>query len=963
MTDALIELLKISLPGDILVSLGDELSNVQNCEFEKLLQNPLIQFVLGKQRSETTDTFDPPNTPLWSDFIEQRLDSILTQKRGISEDSHEENPQYEQYLFLLLALASLNAFLQSNVTGPPLSFSVTEALFPKKIVSDQTKLPEIRSELILSLTVDGVAAYKLTPNIELFCLANAIIQHAPVLGDVNVARWIKLRTEFAHQKLLSEVAPSLQSSIYSNLDTVESFLHSVENNSLRSEIYVEYLLERSAVHTHHGLDKKARADIEEAAKRRKFEFALTGLLGKRTRYQQKETSQLVVLARSAETLDSRQFSQDDGISTSQTETRAVSDGNKHIEIRPKNLDLNDDTLLESISFSDTQPTSVDVQDEDTLPSSLRSLDPSNQPKLAPLDSIILLALASSITNTSPAHGLTREETLPYATRVVEGGSPNWQVYTQALLVRSRIEGYKSRTTERGLLQLQALVDQVIAETEAVPTSTNGDIAPTQASTFLPRPKESESAPASERLRYIFQLASPTRWELEAELAARWVQLGGLRSALEIYERLEMWAEAALCWAATEREEKAKKVVRRQLFHASTGDDIQVDLDEEKWEGPARDPPPADAPRLYCILGDIDQETRMYEKAWEVSNRRYARAQRSLGRHYFAAKDYVKAAAAYSASLQVNHLNQTSWFALGCALLELEAYNRAAQAFTKVVQLDDTDAEAWSNLAAALLHIEESTETPPTTDTNEDKLNQSDDITSPHSPRNHKRDALHALKNAAKLKNTESRIWENLLTVSASLSPPSYADIATSMRRLIALRGASAGESCIDAPILDMLLRHVIAETGVYEPQKRGLQRIVLELVDTQVQPLITSSRQLWQIVARAALWRNRPGAALEATEKAWRAVLAVPGWEYGSEMQWGAVVEATVELVDAYENLGPRERTEGLSAGSGEVVARDWRFKGRSAVRSVLGRGKDGFEGTPGWERLEGVLEGLRGKG
>ena len=62
-----------------------------------------------------------------------------------------------------------------------------------------------------------------------------------------------------------------------------------------------------------------------------------------------------------------------------------------------------------------------------------------------------------------------------------------------------------------------------------------------------------SASAADRLRYVFQLASPARWDLEAELAARWIQLGGLRSALDIYERLEMWAEAALCWAATEKE--------------------------------------------------------------------------------------------------------------------------------------------------------------------------------------------------------------------------------------------------------------------------------------------------------------------------------------------------------------------------------------------------------------------------
>ena len=122
------------------------------------------------------------------------------------------------------------------------------------------------------------------------------------------------------------------------------------------------------------------------------------------------------------------------------------------------------------------------------------------------------------------------------------------------------------------------------------------------------------------------------------------------------------------------------MVRRMLFHATNGgpDNTEAELDEdEKWEGPARDPAPLDAPRLYCILGDIEQSKEMYEKAWEVSNQRYARAQRSIGRHFFAARDFVRAAEAYSRSLKVNQLNHQSWFALGCALLELAQFEKAA----------------------------------------------------------------------------------------------------------------------------------------------------------------------------------------------------------------------------------------------------------------------------------------------
>ena len=177
------------------------------------------------------------------------------------------------------------------------------------------------------------------------------------------------------------------------------------------------------------------------------------MLGKRTKFQQTDTSQLVVLARSA-----------DG-------------GPSRATAKPKTLDLNDDTILEAIDFT---PKSTKVQAESTLPAELASLDPGNQPQLQPLDAAILLLITETIKNTNPADGITREEMLPYAERVLQH-SVNWEIYTLGLLIRSRIEGYKSRTVERGLLQLQAVVDQVIADTTGTDISYGANNA---VSTFL-----------------------------------------------------------------------------------------------------------------------------------------------------------------------------------------------------------------------------------------------------------------------------------------------------------------------------------------------------------------------------------------------------------------------------------------------------------------------------------------------
>jgi hypothetical protein len=546
MADVFLSFFRSSLPDELAAVLETAIKATESGDFLKVLQLPEAQLLLGRQDNEASKDVKRSSFPVWSDYIFRRLGLLLSKQNEEESSSIQATASYQQHAYLLVAVAALHAFLQSNVTGPPLPFKSAETLLSEDVAGDAKTLSKVRADLVASPSTDGVAAYKLTPNIELLCLAQTILISPAVRKNIPASAGARLRLNFVHQRLLSEPVPSLQDAIYDDLKIVEDLIRNSDKSGEIKDLHTTFLLERAAIHTHHGLDKKAKADLDQATAERKFEFALTGLMGKRTKFQQKDTSQLIVLARSA---------------------GSETNGTSNESSKPKALDLNDDTLLESISFTN-DTASMEIKDEYAIPSSLTSMDPSNQPLLDPLDSVIMLSLAGSIKNTHPADGITREQTEPYATRVLDGGSSNWQVYTQALLVRSRIEGYKSRIMERGLLQLQALVDQVIAETSGDAT-TNAETGE-KITSFLPQAKESEAASVEERLRYIFPVCSPSRWELESELAARWVALGGLRSALEIYERLEMWAEAALCYAATEKEERARKMIRRQLFHATVG---------------------------------------------------------------------------------------------------------------------------------------------------------------------------------------------------------------------------------------------------------------------------------------------------------------------------------------------------------------------------------------------------------
>ena len=931
----------------------------------------------SRMSSVTLDSCDGD----WIQYLTNRIDVIV-------EDP--QNALETRSILLRLGRVALDAFLQANVTGPLFAWDST-TLFPEDVVK-RCELGRFKKHLVSSLSVDGEAVYQLMPHVEIFCLARCLLNHS-ALGQDTEQILARLRVNSWHQRLLSELSPSLQDLIYKDLRIIEKAIV-VERSEAEVISPAEFLIERATIHIYHGFDAKARNDLAGAARERSFDYALTGRLGKRTKFQEKELSQLVVLARSA--------APDESSDAGTVNNRSAPDATGSTQTKPKNLDLNNDTLLESIAFTKNNNSTSDLQPQEQLPRTLSDLDPGNQPQLDSLDAIILLSTISSIINTSPTDGLTREETLPYAERVLSGDSSNWQIYTQALLVRSRIEGYKSRTIERSVLQLQALVDQVIAETASVDAAETPASEKPTPTTFLPKIKSSDSAPASERLRYIHALASPPRWKLEAELADRWVSLGGLRTALEIYERLQMWAEVALCWAANDREDKARKIIRRQLYNPviTTSTEKLLEDDEDTDVGDYRIecvPLPADAPRLFSILGDIEKSVSAYERAWTISNFRYARAQRSLGKLYSAAGDLQKADEAYSKSLKVNPQNHAIWFALGCVRLQLEDWAGALEAFSRSVQIDGEDAESWSNLAVALLRLP-----PEVPASNVDEVVQTGGVDNGDigtgdghakdneeeisqqppgvDPQRHIRGAFAALQRAARLKRESFRIWQNLLSVAVQLAPPPYSDIIIAQTRLIELLGKTEGERCVDVEIVEGMVSHLIAtspsdrqdiqerveskdENEISSNQRMGFERMVIDLVQKKIIPLITSSRRLWLVAAKLSLHLQHPAAALSAYEKAWRVTLNKPGWDTGAgtesaQATWAEVSEATIDLVDGYESLGDKTREAGMAAG--ELVAKDWKFKARSALRSVMSRAKEGWEGDARYEALSERLQELK---
>ena len=961
-----------------------------------------------------------------------------------------------------VALAAFNAFLQINVTGPvPDGLAQIEGEFADAVSSKTTKeskkpLQQARKLVFKTLDVDGVSVYQYIPSIELFGLARWIIGTQLGLGqglglEGEPLQWLKLRVDVWHYKLITQPSlgpgsifnkslqwcevPSLQAQIERGLKVVEAEVLGEKKDN--KEMEVKWLVEKANVHIMLGQDAKAKEAIQKAAEVNKFQYMLSGALGKRTKFQEKATSQLVVLAKSAE----------------------EKDGEEEADAKPKALELNDDTLLEDLQFTKGELGKHGETDDKTgLPAALKDLEPDAQPQLSPLDQIILLTEATLKDAFSPNDTLTAEEILPFAVRVISDKSTNWQIYTQALLVRSRIEMHRSRTMERGVLQMQAVVDQVIFDTtaSASPSETNpeeekksdvpaikisaeGELiedkaAANKPTSFFPAAKPEDSAPAHVRLQYIHALSSPPRWHLESELAYSWAGVGSLVSAVEIFKRLRLWAEVALCLAANARhddedgrgaggEEKGKAIVRWRLFHrtgVTTAEEEDAEADDEvenetldisnfkesDFLGPERVPPPPNAPRLFCILGEMEDKPEHYERAWEISGHRYARAQKSLGEYWLSKQEIFKARDAYRKAVVVNRMSSELWNRLGDISLRLGDFAEAAESFSRGIAAADPiaggeDARTWSNLGSALysLYVErvrelkaereaaaaaakefEEADTEPLAvkpfskvevldDEDESCIaNPSQSTTDPskRSPATLLQQSLAAYKRGASIANDNWRIWDNVITLASRVRPPAVSEILLALNHIIKIRGS---EDALDIDVLRLLvneavLKKVAEGEGVYEPGRGTQERAVCELLERQVAPLITKRGDFWELLVRVREWRRDYGGAIDAAERAWRAALggaaagggglaasaatgdgAEKSW-LEDEEAWETVVKSTAQLVTLLKDYGQ---------GVQEIGAR-WKGKARLAIRSVRGKAKEPWEGSEGWNTLVDLL-------
>ncbi|KAH6587963.1 hypothetical protein BASA50_010982 [Batrachochytrium salamandrivorans] len=749
-----------------------------------------------------------------TDASEVAIEDLDTWFRSRLSNALVEASVETKFQILSIGIACLYSFIQGAWTGPLLPFKATDLL---PIAASSAQEGKSRSKFLGWLMSDYEEAYALTNEPILLLLARWIlVDAAKEFKDFKTMGWWTYRCAFIQQRIIENHAITLQDIIVDSLDEVSKNLPLID---LERDIVTRFNLEFGLVHHYYTQDAKALTYFKAAQNASMLVWELTGALGKRTKFQTFDATQLIVVA------ESRRGA------TVPLESAST----------PITLDHNDDTLLEKLK----------ITDKNAAP----------QHNLSVVDQCILLAFCLNVKNTNPIHGLTTEEMFPYVRRVLDHPN-NWMVHTMGLLLRCRLEMAKSRTAERSVLQLQALVDQFTVLDSTV----------------------------SERMEHIFSIMLPSKWELERELGERFVSLGVIRSAMEIFERLEMWEDVVSCHIMLEEPSKAEVIVI-ELLKTSPN-----------------------SPKFLCLLGDIKGDIQYYMKAWEVSGNRYARSMRSLGAHYFKKENMEKCVECYQLALALNPLFENSWFVLGCAAMKIENFDIAERAFNRVTVIDPDNGEAWNNLASVYIKGK--------------KL----------------REAFNCLKESLKHNYDASNIWENYLFVSVDIGEFSESIRAIDRVLMIRVDKPRFKDSLVDFDILDIVMLAII--NGQLDSQGRAADYLapkMAKLLETITSKL--STPRLFLICARFEQYQQHLKLALEYYQKAHRAILHHPDLATNASI-FKSLVQYTIHVADAYVELGPQEEEIRMGGGEVNMVCKDWAYQAHQAVKTVVSRTKESYEDT-----------------
>ncbi|CAF3109580.1 unnamed protein product [Rotaria sp. Silwood2] len=616
--------------------------NVSNITQVKYIDNDwlneLVHFILNGSYDKLF--IENPNL---RDFINKNHDDSQSIEI-MNKLNHDE--ELVDFLCILIGIAYLQLFIINNFLGPKVELDN----FEQSISQVDIFLLNIYSYLYFSfkttindhLTCDGETPVSTVEHLDYLFQATKVFSIEQDKTNKNWTwYWWTMRTLFTHQKMLEERSMTLYNHVQICIDkllTYQSEMNKVQQILFFIEItYIsEYYYNWKQVET-------AKKQVLEISG---LEINLTGQLGKRTRYQVNNTSQLLL-----------------DITRKEIQQTLTNNNNNNITneenlILPKNLTLNDDVILNQIQFqNETDPQYMTIQ-------------------LNIVEQLTLLLVIYDRQINHPRHEITTEEQLAFLTYIL-ARPINWCIQTCSLILRCQHETENKRKIERTLLQLQELIDQY---DYTIPSS-------------------------SFRLEYFHSTPIYPTWKLKSYIAHIYVKLGLINNALDLYLYLKKWSDVIACYQLLKKLSLAEHVIREQLKIKETPDLLcslgevtdEFEYLERAWilskERSGR------AQRLmgkyYFNRGNYEKTCDHLLKAVEINSLQHD-TWFWLGSAAFRTEKWELGVRAYSRCTNIEPDNFEAWNNLAACHTKLKQKDKAHKVFLEAIKCNYDNWKVWEN---------------------------------------------------------------------------------------------------------------------------------------------------------------------------------------------------------------------------------------------------------------------------
>uniref|UniRef100_A0A914C6U9 Tetratricopeptide repeat protein 27 n=1 Tax=Acrobeloides nanus TaxID=290746 RepID=A0A914C6U9_9BILA len=336
------------------------------------------------------------------------MDSHIIQDVDSVEKLQEVLLNCEASEFHKLANHSLRIFVLSNFAG-----LTSDTGFLNPTLLSKLRSIEQQTEILNDLSFGLIRPIKKARNIELLWIS-AGFPSKRFLSDIENtfttfdSLLCKFRTLFSWALILEEPSAQLKERIKEIILLLENQWENESNNTLKAE----FLLERMYYHLFFYEYDEAKDCLSKAVSLAGFSFDLIGLLGKRTRFQQKDVAQLAV-------------------SVTSSIENVYCEADKDV---PLNCLMNDDTLLEQVSLSSGENTRI---------------------LLSPIQIGCVLATAILDKRTHHYDEILKQRLLTYIDEVILQRR-NFALQTRALAERCELEKDQRRRVDRACRQAEVL---------------------------------------------------------------------------------------------------------------------------------------------------------------------------------------------------------------------------------------------------------------------------------------------------------------------------------------------------------------------------------------------------------------------------------------------------------------------------------------------------------------------------